>query len=68
MAIWKHRQLDKAPQPSAQPAIPDEIVHLAELLQVPVEHILRNPKSYTPRTHGTGDADSGHIDPCKLME
>ena len=70
---WQTRELSpelpvEAPRSLAPGEIPAELVHLAWLLDVPVEHVLRNPRSYTPRTHGTGDPSSGHIDPCKLME
>lgn len=68
MPSWKTRELDPEPRHDAGANVPEHIVHLAKLLDIPVEYILKNPKSYTPRTHGTGDATSGHIDPCKLME
>ncbi len=68
MPPWKTRELELAEKPASSVAIPEHIVHLAWLLEVPVEYVLKNPRSYTPRTHGNGDPASGHIDPDKLME
>lgn len=68
MPPWKTRDLEESQRHDTGADVPEHIVQLAWLLEVPVEYILKNPRSYTPRTNGTGDADSGHIDPCKLME
>ncbi len=68
MAPWKLRELDADPRHDTGADIPEHIHRLAWLLECPVEHILKNPRSYTPRTSGVGDGALGVMDPCKFEE
>jgi hypothetical protein len=47
---------------------PPDILFLADIFGVEPESIMKNPHTYAEQTHGTGDPNSGHIDPCKLLE
>ncbi len=65
----KLRRLDLPPRHDhADSDIPADILHLAELLQVSSEFILRNPRSYTPPTFGPAIGAEGHLDPGKFCE
>ena len=47
---------------------PPDILFLAEFFGCSPAFVMKHPHTYAEQTHGTGDPNSGHIDPCKLLE
>ena len=47
---------------------PPDILFLAEFFGCTPAFVMKHPHTYAEQTHGTGDPNSGHIDPCKLLE
>lgn len=70
---WKLRSLrdDFPEEPRARLApgeVPPEIAHLAKLLEVTPEFIMRNPRSYTPPTAPASMDAVGSLDPDKFND